>query len=51
LQNYDGRTPLHLAAIKNNKDIVKYLLDQNVSVNPVDRWGSTPLDNAYKKEI
>ena len=44
--DYDGRTPLHLAAVEGNKRAVRYLLAQGVFREPVDRWGNTPLDDA-----
>lgn len=51
--DYDLRTPLHLAAAENQADVVKFFVDQNaegtqnVDLNPRDRWGGTPLDDAY----
>jgi Ankyrin repeats (many copies) len=47
--DYDKRTPLHVACAYNRIEMVKYLLDQGVDVNPVDRWGSTPLSDAQNK--
>jgi len=28
--------------------VVRYLLEMGVNHSPVDRWGSTPLDDAYR---
>lgn len=44
--DYDGRTPLHLAAVEGHEAAVCYLLAQGVPVSPLDRWGNTPLDEA-----
>jgi glutaminase len=49
--DYDGRTPLHLAAAEGQLAIVEYFVertagDRAVNVNPRDRWGGTPLDDA-----
>ncbi|KAL4248694.1 Ankyrin repeat-containing domain superfamily protein [Abortiporus biennis] len=39
----DGRTPLHWAASSGALDIVRYLLEQHVDVDPRDHSGWTPL--------
>jgi glutaminase len=52
--DYDGRTPLHLAACEGQLEVVQYLIDRKVQLRPKDRWGNTPLDDAIKfkhKEI
>jgi glutaminase len=46
--DYDGRTPLHLAAAEGHEETVRYLLGQGVVVEPLDRWGNTPLDDALR---
>jgi glutaminase len=46
--DYDGRTPLHLAAAEGQLEAVIYLLDQGVKTEPLDRWSSTPLDDAIR---
>jgi len=46
--DYDGRTPLHLAAAEGQLDAVVYLLDQGVMTEPKDRWSNTPLDDAVR---
>jgi glutaminase len=46
--DYDGRTPLHLAAAEGKAEAVNYLLRQEVATEPRDRWGNTPLDDAWR---
>lgn len=48
LPDYDGRTALHLAASEGQSHVVRYLLSKNVTVNPIDRWGGTPLSDAIR---
>lgn len=42
-RNHLLKTPLHLAVIENNLDIVKHLLNKGADVNAVDIFGDTPL--------
>lgn len=44
--DYDGRTPLHLAATEGHEDLVVYLLENKINVQPLDRWKQTPLADA-----
>jgi len=44
--DYDGRTPLHLAATEGHDELVSYLLEKKVNVQPLDRWKQTPLADA-----
>mgnify|MGYP006067507283 CR=1 FL=1 len=44
--DYDGRTPLHLAAAEGHQHIVAYFIQEGLTLNPQDRWGGTPLDDA-----
>jgi len=46
--DYDGRTPLHLAAAEGRVRVVQYLLQEKADINVKDRWGSTPTDEANK---
>ena len=46
--DYDGRTPLHLATCEGQEEVVRHLIQRNVHLNPKDRWGNTPLDDARK---
>jgi len=48
--DYDGRTPLHLAAAEGQKHVVDYFLRAGAKQSPVDRWGNTPLDDAKKSD-
>ena len=49
--DYDRRTPLHLAAAEGQTHVVEFFIEQQsaleLDINPYDRWGGTPLDDAY----
>ncbi|KAH9609278.1 hypothetical protein KSS87_011625 [Heliosperma pusillum] len=47
--DYDGRSPLHLAASRGHEDIVQFLIQERVDVNSLDNMGTTPLLEAIKK--
>lgn len=52
-KDYDLRTPLHLAAAENQLNVVGFFIGrqrldpESVDLNARDRWGGTPLDDAY----
>lgn len=46
LEDYDGRTPLHVAASEGHLNAVNYLLSHGATVYAKDRYGDTPLCNA-----
>lgn len=48
LSDYDGRTPLHIAACEGYINVVQYLLSHGASVYARDRYGDTPLSNAVR---
>lgn len=49
--DYDNRTPLHLASSNGHLNVVKYLIDTGklMNINPIDRWGGTPYDDAIRE--
>ncbi|WRX17844.1 protein of unknown function DUF3447 - like 10 [Theobroma cacao] len=46
--DYDGRSPLHIAASKGYEDITSFLIEQNVDINISDKFGNTPLLESIK---
>ncbi|KAL8125438.1 hypothetical protein AgCh_012942 [Apium graveolens] len=46
--DYDGRSPLHLAASKGYEDIILFLTQEGVDINICDNFGNTPLFEAVK---
>jgi ankyrin repeat protein len=47
--DYDKRTALHVAAAEGNLEVVELLvIEAKAHLNPLDRWGSTPLDEAVR---
>ena len=46
--DYDARCPLHLAAAEARILAVSFLLGISSDPNCMDRWGSTPLDDAFR---
>lgn len=47
--DYDGRTPLHLAASEGQLKVVKFLVSRGANLEPVDRWGNTPYSDAMRE--
>ncbi|XP_027178269.1 potassium channel SKOR isoform X1 [Coffea eugenioides] len=46
--DYDGRSPLHLAASRGYEDIAQFLIQEGVDINVTDNFGNTPLLEAIK---
>jgi ankyrin repeat protein len=46
--DYDSRTPLHIAVSHATPMMVELLCSHGASVDKVDRWGNSPLDEAIK---
>jgi ankyrin repeat protein len=50
--DYDSRTALHLAVCANKLEVIPYLTSlPSVDINPVDRLGNTPLDDAERENF
>jgi len=49
--DYDMRSALHIAASEDQLDVVKLLVDKGALINPRDRWGHTPLDDAVRGDF
>ncbi|PKA57222.1 Potassium channel KOR2 [Apostasia shenzhenica] len=47
-QNYDQRTPLHVAAAKGQLIVVLILIEFGADVVAKDRWGNTPIDEGHR---
>ncbi|VFQ76694.1 unnamed protein product [Cuscuta campestris] len=47
-RDYDGRSPLHLAASRGYEAIALYLIQEGVDLNAQDNFGNTPLLEAIK---
>ncbi|KAG7986216.1 hypothetical protein I3843_03G069900 [Carya illinoinensis] len=46
--DYDGRSPLHLAASRGHEDVTLFLIQEGVDINIRDYFGNTPLLEAIK---
>ena len=44
-----NRTPLHIAARRNNKDILRRLLDHHADTSAKDNFGMTPIQGAHER--
>ncbi|XP_019177376.1 PREDICTED: potassium channel SKOR-like [Ipomoea nil] len=47
-KDYDGRSPLHLAASRGYEDITLYLIREGVDLDAQDNFGNAPLFEAIK---
>lgn len=49
ISDLEGRSPLHVAVLKGNKEAVKFLVEEaRVNVNRKDIFGRTPIENAVE---
>ena len=46
--DYDGRTCIHLAASEGHERVVRYLKGKKIDLQPKDRWGGTPAEDAKR---
>ncbi|KAK4488949.1 hypothetical protein RD792_004740 [Penstemon davidsonii] len=46
--DYNGQSPLHLAASKGYEDITQFLIQKRVEINLTDNFGKSPLFEAIK---
>ncbi|XP_031279478.1 potassium channel SKOR-like [Pistacia vera] len=46
--DYDGRSPLHIAASRGYEDMTVFLIEKGVGINISDKSGNTPLLEAVK---
>ncbi|KAE8812996.1 Potassium channel SKOR [Hordeum vulgare] len=47
--DYDGRSPLHLAASKGYEDVAQFLIHEGADIDLADKFGNTPLLEAVKQ--
>ena len=47
--DFDGRTALHLAAAEGNEIVARLLVQMRANINPMDRFGNTPLEDAVRE--
>mmetsp|Transcript_3071 Transcript_3071/g.9371 ORF Transcript_3071/g.9371 Transcript_3071/m.9371 type:complete len:126 (+) Transcript_3071:69-446(+) len=48
MRNYDGRTPLHLAATEDQEETARLLLRNGADTDVRDRYDKTPVDDARR---
>lgn len=44
--DYEGRTPLHIAAKKGHIEVINHLVQEGISINKVDKYGKSALYEA-----
>jgi glutaminase len=51
LADYDGRTPIHIAAACGHGELAKLLVQAGADVNARDRWGCTPVQVSVRVDM
>lgn len=46
--NHDGRTPLHVASLEGQLQVIRHLLGKGASPHVIDNHGQTPLHDAIR---
>lgn len=49
-RDYRDRTPLHIATMEGNIDLVRMLLERGATTDTTDYWGDSPFDDALMSE-
>ena len=48
--SHDGRTPIHVACLEGQLQVIRYLLEKGASPHVLDNHGQTPLHDAIRSD-